>query len=226
MKPSIDNDEDHFDIGFEQFKVRPGLELEVHEASGAPLGHKAEFVSVIAGKGVLISIAVDDPSEMEMHPGERYRVSGFNGRFDFAFTSEVLKVDRLQLTVMLALPVTVAITFVRKHQRTNLALAATVTAQGKSDPVPVTIRNLSPGGAGLTSAKPLGARGGQVTLRLQIVFDNQKENLNLVSVIRRVSASDDSLLASTGVEFMNPSRDDKLLLLYYITTLANEYNLI
>lgn len=32
MKPNIENDEDHFDIGFEQFKLRPGLELEVHDA--------------------------------------------------------------------------------------------------------------------------------------------------------------------------------------------------
>ncbi len=226
MKPNIDNDEDHFDIGFEQFRLRPGLELEVHDAAGAPLAHRAQFVSAIPGEGVLISIAASDAAKIAMQPGERYRLSGFNGRFDFSFSVPALKVDRTQFTALLALPTTIAISFVRKHQRAALALPATVTFAGKRGPVPVTVRNLSLGGASLDSVELLGAKGAAVTLQLHITFDNKKEALNLVSVIRRVSESSESLMFNSGLEFVHASREDKLLLHYYTSTLATEYNLV
>ncbi len=227
MKPHIDDDEDHFDIGFEQFKLRPGLELEVHDgSSGRLLDLKAHFVMAHAGRDVLIAMQINDPARMTMKAGERYRISGFNGKFDFSFTSEALKVDREQFTVLLAAPITVSIRFVRKHRRADLALPAGVILPGKSSPVHVTIKNLSLGGAAIASVKPLGAKGDSVTLVLQVTFENKKEDLNLVSAIRRISESNESLMLNTGVEFVNASRNDKLLLHYYISTLSNEIDLI
>ncbi len=225
MRAYTENDEDHFDIGFEQFKLRPGLELEVHDSAGHPLEHKAQFVMSFPGKGVLISLRVNDSASIAMKAGERYKISGFNGKFDFSFTSEAAKVDRSQFTALLVSPDTVAIHFVRRHQRTSLALPAAVTVNGK-DTFPVTIRNLSLGGAGVDSVKPLGAVGAKVNLLLQITFDNKKEILNLPSVIRRSSESDDKLMFSSGLEFASASRTDKLLLHYYITTVAYEFHLV
>ncbi len=225
MKPYTGNDEDHFDIGFEQFKLRPGMELEVHDSAGRPLEHRAQFVMAFPGKGVLISFRVNDADKIGMKAGERYRISGFNGKFDFSFTSAVQKVDRSQFTAVLDAPATVAVHFVRRHQRTTLALPAAVTMAGK-DTIPVTIRNLSLGGAGIDSIKPLGAVGDTVNLLIQITFDNQREILNLVSVIRRSAESEDSLMYSSGVEFTSAGRNDKLLLHYYITTVAYEFNLV
>ena len=175
---------------------------------------------------MLVSIAVRDPAKIAMQAGERYRLSGFNGRFDFSFSVPVLRVDRAHFTVLLAPPATVAISFVRQHQRAALALPATVTFSGKREAVPVTVRNLSLGGASMDSVELLGAKGAAVTLQLQITFDNKKEILNLVSVIRRVSESSESLMFNSGVEFVHASREDKLLLHYYTTTLATEYNLV
>ena len=227
MKPYVENDEDHFDIGFEQFKLKPGLELEVHDgASDRLLNLKATFVTAHAGRDILIAIQESDPAKMSMEAGKRYRVSGFNGRFDFAFATEALKVDRAQSTVLLAAPASVSILFVRRHRRADLALQATVVSPGYVIPVKVTIKNLSLGGAAISSIEPLGAKGTSVTLRLQITFDNKKEDLNLVSVIRRISKSDESLMLNTGLEFANASRTDKLLLHYYISTLSNEIDLI
>lgn len=221
-----DDDEDHFDIGFEQFRLKPGLELEVHdEATGRLLDCRVQFVLSHAGKGVLIAFQADDPAKLPLEAGKRYRVSGFSGKFDFAFSSDALKVDYAQSTVLLAAPASVAIRFVRKHRRASLALAARVVQRGKS-PVQVTVRNLSLGGAAISSVTPLGNRGDSVTLCLEITFDNKKEDLCLVSVIRRISESGDSHMRETGVEFVNASRLDKLLLHYYITTLTDEFYLV
>ncbi|HEY5993326.1 MAG TPA: PilZ domain-containing protein [Gallionellaceae bacterium] len=225
MKPFIDNDEDHFDIGFEQFKLRPGLELELHDSSGRLLDHKAQFIMAFSDRGVLISFRMGPADKTGMNEGERYQVSGFNGRFDFSFTSQALKVDPSQFTALLAIPAKVSIHFVRRHPRKDLALAAAVTLPSK-ETFPVTIRNLSLGGAAIDSVKPLGAEGGSFNLLIQVVFENKKEVLNLVAQVRRSSASDESLMFRTGVEFVNASRTDKLLLHYYISTVANEFILI
>ncbi len=225
MKPYIDEG-DHFDIGFEQFRLRPGLELEIHDAAGKQLDHTAQFVMAHTGKDVLLSIPANDPAKIAMQESASYQISGFNGKFDFAFTAQALKVDRTQFTVLLAAPATVTIRFVRRHQRTGIALAASVSVPGQGSPVPVTVRNLSMGGAGIDSVKPLGAKGGSLKLHFQITFDNRKEDLSLISAIRRVSESRESLMFNTGVEFVNASREDKLLLHYYISTLEKEFSLI
>jgi len=226
VKPYI-AEEDHFDIGFEQFKLKPGLELEVHDgSSGRLLDHQAHFVSAHAGKDVLIAIREDDPAKVAMEAGKSYRISGFNGKFDFSFSSVALKVDRTQFTALLAAPTTVSIRFVRKERRADLALAASVICRGNSSPVQVTVKNLSLSGASIASSKPLGAKGESVTLCVQITFDNKKEELALVSVLRRISESNESLMLNTGVEFVNASRNDKLLLHYYISTLSREFDLI
>jgi c-di-GMP-binding flagellar brake protein YcgR len=226
VKPYIDNDEDHFEIGFEQFKLRPGLELEVRTDSGKLLEHRAQFVMAFASRGVLISLRVNDPEHIEMKPDETYQVSGFNGRFDFSFKSKALKVDTTQFTVLLEVPLTVSIHFVRKYQRAELTMPAAVSLPGGKDTKPVTIRNLSLGGAGIDCVSPLGAPGDTVTLLLQVTFDNKREVLQLNAVIRRVTDSSESLMSRTGVEFVEASREDKLLLHYYISTATSEFNII
>lgn len=225
MKPYID-DEDHFDIGFEQFKLRPGLEMEVRDEAGKLLGQHVQFVSTLPNKDVLLSIQAGSAEQIALKEHARYQFSGFNGRFDFSFTASALKVDATQFTVLLDTPAMVSIRFVRKHQRTDLALAASITVPGQGGAVPVTVRNLSLGGASVDSVKPLGAKGGTAKLHLQITFDGKKEDLALLSAIRRVSESRESLMFNTGIEFVNASREDKLLLHYYISTLEKEFNLI
>lgn len=225
MNPFLDDYVDHFDIGFDQFKLRPGLELEVHDEAGKLLEHRVQFVMSHAGKGLLVSIRANDPDRVAMRAGQRYQISGFNGRFDFAFTAEAQKVDLAQFTALLAEPAQVTIRFVRRHERLPLVLAATVAGNGGSATA-VTIRNLSLGGAAVSSIQPLGGKGDSLTLQLQIPFDGKKHTLKLLSIIRRSGHSDASLMFDIGLEFANPTLTDKLLLHYYLSTTANEFNVI
>lgn len=226
MNPFLDDYADHFDVGFDQFKIRPGLELDVHDEAGHPLAHRAQFVMTHPGKGILFSIRANDPDKIGMHAGQRYQFSGFNGRFDFAFTAQAQKVDPVQFTALMAEPAQVTIRFVRRHERLPLALSATVAGEAGGGALPVTIRNLSLGGAGLNSIQPLGGKGDSLTLQLQITFEGQPQLLRLLSIIRRSGHSDASLLFETGLEFANPTLTDKLLLHYYLTTVANDYSVI
>jgi c-di-GMP-binding flagellar brake protein YcgR len=226
VDPVIEDYVDHFEIGFEQFKLKPGLDLELHDAAGKLLPHKAQFVMALPGKGVLVSLQVSDPAQIALQPGAHYQISGFNGKFDFAFRTEALKVDRSQFTAMLAAPASVTINFVRKHARTDLRIPAVVSSPRGGPGRSVTVRNLSVGGAAVSSVQPLGARGEPVMLQLEVMFENRKELLKLPAVVRRSGTATESLMYDTGLEFVNPSRTDKLLLYYYLSTLANEYAVI
>jgi len=217
---------DHLEIGFEQFKLKPGLELELHDEAGKPLPHKGQFVMALPGKGVLVALQVSDPAQIALRPGAPCRVSGFNGKFDFAFNTEALKVDGSQFTAMLAAPASVTINFVRKHARTDLSIPAAVSSPRGGAGSAVTVRNLSVGGAAVSSVQPLGAKGEPVVLQLQVMFESRKELLRLAAIVRRSGAAKDSLMYDTGLEFVNPSRTDRLLLHYYLNTLTNEYAVI
>lgn len=218
-------DADHFDIDFRQFRLRPGLELEIHDIKGRLLHDRAQFVLAHA-QDLLIAVPVDSPEELAVVADQRYRINGFNGRFDFMFSAEVKKVDQSQCTVLLAAPASVTIRFVRKYPRLSLSLPATFT---RPEPEPAgegTLKNLSMGGAAIETVLPPGKVGDSVTLHFTITFDGEPEDIALEAAIRRVSESRDALLYSTGLEFTQLGRDQKLLLHYFITTVANEYNLI
>lgn len=226
MDPVIQDDVDHFEVGFEHFKLRPGLELELQGAAGKPLPHRAQFVMAYPGKGVLVSLQAGDPSNIALEPGTPCRVSGFNGKFDFFFDTRVRKVDPIQFTAMLASPASITVRFVRKYPRMDLALPGTVSSPRGSGGSDVTIRNLSIGGAAISSVQPLGGRGEPLLLHLQVMFENRREPIRLSTVVRRSGMAGESLMYDTGVEFVNPTRMDKLLLHYYLNTLAREYAVI
>lgn len=226
VKTGTDEYPDQFRVDFEQFKLRPGVELDVHDDTGQQLEHRAQFVMAYPGKGVLVSIRATDPDKIAMRTGARYQLSGFNGRYDFSFTAEAEKVDAGQFTALFARPAEVTIRFARKYERIPLALPATVASDAMGDSTPVTVRNLSLGGAAVSSIHPLGRPGESLTLQMQVSFDGDNHYLKLFSIIRRSGHSDASLMFDTGLEFSHPTLTDKLLLHYYLTTVSNDYNVI
>lgn len=226
MNTFVEEDTAHHDIGFEQFLLQPGVELNLHNENGKPLPHKAQFVMAYPGTGVLVSLQTSDPRQVALLPNAACRVSGFNGSFDFSFTSRVRKVDPLQLTAMLEAPKTVRLHFVRKYPRTEMTLPAMVSLPRETESRPVTIRNLSVGGAAFTSDKPLGNKGEPLLLQLQVMFEQRKEPIRLSTIVRRCRVLGESPVYETAVEFANPSRMDKLLLHYFLGTQARRYALI
>lgn len=205
----------------EQLRLKPGLELTAMDKSGRILGHKAQFVAVFAGKGVLVSLLADHSENIEMHAGEEYYVSGFTGKFSFTFTASAISVNHRQFTAMISVPASVAAHFVRKNMGAEITLPATVLPTGSTAPVPVTISNLSVGGAGLDSNTVIGVTGDIITLSFQATFERRKSVLELAAVIRHMAGSADGDKLRTGVDFVNPSQNDKLLLHYHINSLAD-----
>lgn len=226
MDPVVENDVDHLEIGFEHFKLKPGLVLELHDDAGRLLPYKAQFVMSYPGKGVLVSLLAGDPQHIALEPGSYCQLSGFTGKFDFSFKTRARKVDRSQFTAMLATPPAVTVRFVRKHPRISLTLPGEAASPHDRVNEPITIRSLSMGGAALSSTRPLGAKGEPLMLQLQVMFENRVVPIRLSTVVRRSWHTRESARYDVGVEFVNASRMDKLLLHYYLSTQADEYAVV
>ncbi len=207
-------------VSLQQLRIKPGLELTLLDKSGRILSHKAQFVAAFEN-GVLLTFPMDDHEQIEMRTGESYHFSGFTGKFNFTFTSEAIRVDHRQFNALVSHPPLAAAHFVRKNLRAELMLPATILSAGGNHPVPVVISNLSIAGAGIDSSEPLGEIGDEVTLLLQVKFERKKEDLKLAAIVRHITETGGAHRSRTGLDFVDTSQNDKLLLHYHINTLAD-----
>jgi hypothetical protein len=218
------NMDEMIEVSIQELRLRPGTELKLLDSKGNMLHHKAQFVAVFSGKSILISLLVEDSKKIEIHAGDTYQIRGFTGKYDFSFTSSVLQIDGAQFNARLSCPGTVAVKFVRSHLRAPLSLEASIIPSGTDNTTPIVIKDLSAGGAGIDSSKPIGGIGDKVTLTLPVEFERKKVNLSLASTIRHITESGSGL--RTGVEFENASQHDKLMLHYYVHTLSEAVDVV
>jgi len=214
------NTDGYVEVSIQELRLRPGIELKILDGKGKMLGHKAQFVAAFAGKSILIALLVEDIRKIEMRSGDTYLIRGFTGKYDFSFTSSVLQIDDAQFNARLSCPGTVAVKFVRSHLRANLALTASILADGKNTATAIIVKDLSAGGAGIDCSEQLGNIGDKIILALPVEFEKKKMNLNLTSTIRHITGSDSGNGLRIGVEFENASQNDKLMLHYYVNTLS------
>jgi c-di-GMP-binding flagellar brake protein YcgR len=213
MKQDV-NTEANVEVAIQELRLRPGTELTLLDSKGNVLPHKAQFIAVFVGKSILVSMLVDDIRKIALHEGETYQIKGFTGIYDFSFGATVLQVDQAQFNARMTCPNTVYVIFVRSHLRVQITLPSNVMLENVV--TPIVINDLSAGGAGLDSKVPLGAIGDRIQMALPVEFDKKKITLNLASEIRHISETEKGL--KTGVEFVETSQHDKLMLHYFVNT--------
>lgn len=204
--------ETHVKVPLQELRLRPGTEMMILDSKNKMLPHKAQFIAIFAGRSILVSVLVDDINKIALNEGETYLFKGFTGIYDFSFTASVLKVDKSQFNARLSCPETVSIIIVRSNLRVRLAMAT--SAVKDSNTSAIVINDLSAGGAGFNSAAPVGAVGERIQISLPIEFEKKKVVLNLTSEIRHISETGQGL--KTGVEFVDISQQDKLMLHFFV----------
>lgn len=211
-----ENTDNYVEASLQELRLRPGTELELLDSKGKMLAHKAQFVALFAGKSALISLLVDNTRKIALRENESYTIKGFTGKHDFSFTSTVLHLDSAQFNARMSCPESVSVKFVRSHLRVQLALPSSVTLPGMDTPTLINIGDLSVRGASIVANAPLGAVGERLHLALPVEFDRKKINLHLASVIRHITQTEYGL--RIGVEFVEPTQNDKLMLHYFVST--------
>ncbi len=214
------NTEGYVEVNIQDLRLQPGTELTLSDKTGRTLGHQAQYVAAFSGKSILIALLVDNPNRIEIRTGETYLIKGFTGKYDFTFASQVMLVDAPQFNAKFSYPSSVSVKFVRGHMRARAELPATASAAGVDKPAAIVIRELSAAGVSIDSSMTLGNAGDKITLSFQVIFENKKINLNLNSIIRHSAESGSDGKLRTGVEFENPTQNEKLMLYYFAISLS------
>lgn len=210
-------------ISFETLKLRPGSPLQIqHAKQGTPPG-EVQLLAAVKGQNVMVALKGESGVQTGLEAGKDYIIRGFSGQFDFTFSSHVTQVFKAPFPyAMLAYPSSVEARIVRKEVRTKTALPAVASPHDKNMPVTVTLADLSMSGAMIDSPAPLGNAGDRIRLNVAVNFEKNKIELVLAGSIRYVNKSDIGGGFSIGVEFLDLTPNDKLILHYVAKTHSND----
>ena len=225
------------ELSFKSLRLRPGMFLQIQPLQPAqpvrPDWHSspvsdespkydAQFLGIIEGKGVMVVPQGVLSLKNGMQAGQDFTIRGFTGQHDFSFASRVIRIfdysfrDPPLAYALLSYPNTVAARQVRGAMRVRVSLPAVVSCADGSFPAAVRMMDLSVAGTLVNSPGPLGVAGDQLNLAFTIEFENEPLPLVIAATICRSlkSNSDEGFL--TGLLFQNLSRNDKLLLHYFV----------
>jgi hypothetical protein len=214
------------EVSLKTLRLRPGLFLKIQRMrEGAPV-YEAQFIAAIEGKGVMLTPSGMDSLKTEIVVGEPYLIQGFTGQSDFSFTVPALNLFKAPFAhALFAYPAAVRAKKVRKSMRMKTALPATIAPCGESNPVEVSIIDLSVGGAMVLAPRSPGVIGSLFDLRFSIKIDDAHSNLNVVTKLCHNTPAD-SEGRKIGLSFENLSWDDKLLLNYFVGRLSEENSFV
>lgn len=214
---------EYAEVSMTSLRIKPGTLLHVQNVKNESETSKVKFISVIVGKSVFIGMPEVTVKNSHLQIGEQYLVRGFDGQSDFSFTANVAQLqDDPFPHSHLTYPETAKTRTVRNDFRVTAAIPATALTSGESNPVPVTIKDMSVKGAMMEAHSTFGGVNTHVDLSFSVSFDNELENLKLPVIIRHVEGPDTGGGYKLGLEFEDLARDVKLVLNYLVFRLGYE----
>jgi len=186
--------------------------------NGAHVPHWVKFVGFIKDGSVLTTLPFDEGKGMWMQQGQTFLLRGFNGRYAYSFTSQVLRARADPLAyIHFSWPREVAIQVVRHSLRVDVTLPVNVICVDNST-VATTLHDVSISGAKLDSKEEFGAVGDQVHVELLVGVDGNTMKMNIPAIIRNIHQAEGGKGFNTGVEFEKISQNDRLILNYFINS--------
>lgn len=209
-------------VGFETLRLRPGMLLHAQPLAEASSRYDVQFLGIIEGKGVMVVPHGVLSLKIGMHAGQDFIMRGFTGQYDFSFASKIIRIfdysyrDPPLAYVLLSYPETVDARLVRGALRVKASLPASISVGGDGSVVAATIIDLSVAGCLVNSSVALGVTDDQVNLAFSIDFENEKLDMAIQATIRRCLKSNSEDGFETGLLFNDISRNEKLMLYYYV----------
>lgn len=211
-------------INFRTLKLLPGMHIETQLLAQNSSNCRAQFLSAIHDKGVMLIPRSDTGVKSHMQMGKDYLIHGFTGQYDFSFVSNVIKVVETPLTyVMVSYPKNVLAKLVRRSIRIKTAIPALAIQEKNKQPSAVTVIDLSVAGAMIASPIFLGAVSDLLHIKFSVIFERNIVPLTFLATICHTRLFDDQKSYRIGLSFQNVSQNDKLVL-HYLTAAAMEAN--
>ena len=159
---------------------------------------------------------------MWIQKGEDFVVRGFNGRFAYAFTSQVIgECTSPFLYLYFSWPKSIESLTVRDSLRVDIALPVHIS---RSDSTSVTtmLHDLSITGAMIDSLMELGTIGDQIKTEIMVDLPGNKVKVSVPAIIRNIHHDSDGVGFKTGLQFTDISQNDLLVLNYFIDSVNRD----
>lgn len=208
-------------VEFAALKLRSGVALHLQSLEDASRNCEVEFAAALHGKCIFVTLPEKEAGQRGMQTGNRYKVSGFNGTCEFAFTSAILQIQlKPFFHVHLAYPDAIEIRVVRGAMREKLSIAVYAMPEGAREGCLGMMKDLSISGAMIESATSWGEVGDKVNIAFTTQFEAKKVDLKIPAVIRHNSKGNSGGNYNIGLEFGEVGQNDKLILYYLLFTLS------
>jgi hypothetical protein len=208
-------------INFADMRLRAGTWMQMRSLFDKAPDCDVEFAAALHGKSIFVTLPASVTGKGGMQAGHRYLVRGFDGRSDFAFSSQVIQVqERPFYLAHLEYPDSVEVRVVREAKRYEVAIPVVVMPEGGGRPISGTIRNLSATGAMIELDAIPGRVNGKASITFATLFNGREASLNIPATIRHVHDEDGPI--RSGFEFGNISQSDKLVLYYLLLAFSSK----
>jgi c-di-GMP-binding flagellar brake protein YcgR len=210
-------------LDFEALGLNPGATMQIQAVADTPQPHHwVKYVGCISKSSVLTTLPVEDGKGMWIQTGQTFVVRGFNGRYAYAFTSQMIRARAHPFAYLhFSWPHSIESQVVRHSQRVDVVLPVNVLLADNSS-ISTTLIDVSISGAMLDSPLSIGAAGDKVHVELSINLDGNAVRMNIPAIIRNVHANEggEGFNTLTGVEFNDISQNDRLILNYFIDSVS------
>ena len=217
LTTDTDKDKNKTNKDFKSIGLYPGATMQIHAVSDSLATHHwVKLIGFIENDCILTSLPFKYGSGMWIHKGEDFVVRGFNGRYAYAFTSQVIgECTSPFLYLYFSWPQSIESLAVRSSLRVGVSLPVNISLADNSS-VTTKLQDLSIYGAMIDSAVALGAVGDQIQTELMVNIDGNVVKVSISATIRNIHHKEDGQGFNTGLEFMQVSQNDLLALSYCI----------
>lgn len=202
---------------FESLRLYPGDTMQIQVAADtSPVHHWVKFIGYIKDSCLLTTLPFKYAEGMWILKGEEFVIRGFNGRFAYAFTTEVICEYTAPFSfIVFSWPRSIESRVVRKTLRVDVTLPVNVSLLDNTV-ISAVLHDLSVSGAMVDSSVEIGRIGDHVQTELIINFDGNTEKVSVPATIRNIHHKEDEKGFKFGVEFNNITQNERLILNYFI----------
>lgn len=186
------------------------LSEEAHERYGV------KFIGFIEGCSILVTLPVHDGKGLWMQTGQTFVIRGFNGKYAYAFSAQVLRARALPFPyVHFSWPHNIECQLVRSSLRVAVSMPVNVI-RSNGTPASASLLDLSISGAMVDSPGEIGVQGEHIKVELKMDVEGRAVSMNINAVIHNIHRNEEGTGFKTGLEFQDVSQNDRLVLHYYI----------
>jgi c-di-GMP-binding flagellar brake protein YcgR len=204
-------------IGLDDVRWFVGETLHLQQIDNSSIRYSVRLIGYVKNKTVFVTAPAVDGKFEFIRDGQMFVVRAFSGKKAYAFIAAAVKSAHSPHPYLhLSYPKEVRCTVVRRGARAQVRIIAAISIGNPEKLGAGTLTDLSMGGASATMKQPFGAKGDACRVKFKVHAAGQDEYLNLSAVLRSIVPSENGDGYKHGLEFLDVSIHDRLILSAFV----------